>query len=216
MNIYKNDPFTGVIFVLTDHNPRATLLRPIYDTLAIISTVKITPSKLKGIYIVEPKAFQDNRGMFVKTFHEKTFRDAGLEYSFTESFYSVSNKNVIRGMHFHNPPEDHAKLVYVTQGSVLDVVLDIRSDSPTYGQFETTVLSSTNHKMVYMAKGFAHGFLSLEDNTCMVYLQTGMYSPEHDSGIEVNSFGFAWPTDEPILSERDLHFQKLKDFNPAQ
>jgi dTDP-4-dehydrorhamnose 3,5-epimerase len=175
--------------------------------------MKVTPSKISGAFTVTPNSFSDDRGSFVKTFHEETFKDAGIIENFKESFYSVSKKNVIRGMHFHLPPKDHAKLVYVTKGRVLDVTLDLRKDSPTYGQYETFELSDKNHTMLFIPTGCAHGFLSLEDDTCMVYLQTGVYSKDHDTGIAYDSFGFKWEVEEPILSERDRNFQALEDFD---
>lgn len=175
--------------------------------------MKIKETTLPGVFIIEAKAFSDHRGVFVKTFHEETFKPYNLDINFKESFYSISNKNVIRGMHFHLPPKDHAKLVYVTSGSVIDVVLDLRKDSPTFGEHEAIKVSQENSLMVYIPKGCAHGFLSLEDNTCMVYLQTGMYSPEHDTGIHIHDFGMNWGVTEPIISKRDLDFMTLKNFN---
>jgi len=174
--------------------------------------MKIHTTKLQGVFTVENDNFRDERGSFVKIFHEDTFKDRGLEHDFKESFYSVSKKDVIRGMHFHLPPKDHTKLVYVTRGSLIDVVLDIRKNSKTYGEYLATKLTSDNNTMVYIPKGFAHGFLSLEDNTCMIYLQTGVYSKEHDSGIHVESFEFDWGVKDPILSQRDTTFPALKDF----
>lgn len=174
--------------------------------------MKIHPTKLAGVFIIENDNFHDERGSFVKVFHEDIFTSYGLESSFKESFYSVSKKDVIRGMHFHLPPKDHTKLVYVTHGALIDVVLDIRENSKTYGEYVTTKLTSDNNTMVYIPTGFAHGFLSLENDTCMTYLQTGVYSKEHDAGIEVNSFGFDWGIKKPILSLRDTTFPTLKEF----
>lgn len=176
--------------------------------------MNILPTKLEGVFVIETKLFEDNRGVFVKTFHEETFKDFGLESKFKESFYSISKKNVVRGMHFHLPPKDHAKLVYVTCGSVLDIILDIRKSSPTYGKHITVEISQKNNKMVYIPVGCAHGFLSKEDGTCMVYLQSGMHSPAHDSGIRLDSFGVELGNNEDtIISERDLKFVPLADFD---
>ncbi len=175
--------------------------------------MKITPTKLPGVFVIESNSFQDERGVFVKVFHEETFKENNLDSDFKESFYSISNKDVVRGMHFHLPPNAHSKLVYVTNGSVLDVVLDLRKDSPTYGSYHSIELSQKNHTMMYIPVGCAHGFLSLEDNSCTVYLQTGMYSPSHDSGINVHSFGMKWPANKLIVSKRDQDLINLQDFD---
>ena len=174
--------------------------------------MKVTPTKLDGVFIVETDSFEDERGVFIKIFHLDFFKKNNLDSDFKESFYSISKKNVIRGMHFHLPPKDHAKLVYVTSGSILDVVLDLRKKSPTYGNFIEIELSQKNRKMIYIPPGCAHGFLSLEDNSCTVYLQTDMYSPEHDSGIRLDSFGMSWGIKKPIISKRDQGFLALADF----
>ena len=174
--------------------------------------MKIVPTKLPGVFVIEPKSFRDERGFFFFFFHEETFKEHNLECEFKENFFSVSNKNVIRGMHFHLPPKAHSKLVYVTSGKVLDVVVDLRKNSHTYGQYISAELSANNHQMLYIPKGCGHGFISLEDNTCTIYLQTGVYSQEFDSGIHFDSFGFAWPCKKPTVSKRDNEMTLLKDF----
>ncbi|HEY4505498.1 MAG TPA: dTDP-4-dehydrorhamnose 3,5-epimerase [Candidatus Paceibacterota bacterium] len=173
----------------------------------------ITETKLKGVKIIEPDVFSDERGLFVKPFHKDTMKKNGMIGNFEESFYSISNKNVIRGMHFQSPPQDHAKLVYVPRGKILDIVLDIRKRSPTYGQFVEVELSDSNHKMIYIPSGFAHGFISLEDQSCTTYLQSTMRSAEHEGGIHMNSFGMKWNVEKPIISTRDQAFPRLGDFN---
>ncbi len=175
--------------------------------------MKIVPTELEGVFVIETDMFVDDRGFFTKTFHKHVFEEHGLESDFEESFYSISKKDVIRGMHFHLPPKDHAKLVYVTRGSVLDVTLDIRKNSPTFGKYITTLLSQDNHTMMYIPPGCAHGFLSLEDATCMVYLQSGVYSREEDTGIRYDSFGMDWKTQNPILSNRDKEFKTFEEFS---
>ncbi len=177
------------------------------------SPLNIIPTRLPGVFVIKTEGFEDDRGSFVKTFHEDTFKDYGISVDFKESFYSISKKNVIRGMHFHVPPKDHAKLVYVSSGAILDVVLDLRKGSPTYGIHDTIELSAKNHEMVYIPTGCAHGFLSLIDDTCMVYLQSGVYSKECDAGIAYDSFGMDWKVQNPILSKRDQSFVTLKDFD---
>lgn len=169
--------------------------------------MRITPTPLDGVFEIENRVFEDHRGMFIKTFHEVVFKEAGLETEFKESFYSVSKKGVLRGMHFQLPPHDHAKLVYVTSGEILDVAVDIRKESLTFGQYFSTKLSADNGKSLYMAKGFAHGFLTLSESATVVYMTTTVHTPESDAGIRWDSFGFDWgDIDLPLVSERDkLH-----------
>ncbi len=172
--------------------------------------MNITETHLNGVFEIQNKKLEDQRGLFVKTFHENTFQEHGLEFNFKESFYSVSKKDVLRGMHYQLPPHDHAKLVYVTDGEVLDVALDIRKESETYGKFYSTVLSSENAKSLYMAKGFAHGFLTLSESVTVVYLTSTTYSPESDRGVSWDSFGFDWEgVIDPLISARDKGFSGL-------
>lgn len=175
--------------------------------------MKIISTDLSGVFEIENRVFTDHRGLFLKTFHETTFREAGLAAEFKESFYSISTKGVLRGMHFQLPPHDHEKLVYVSYGEILDVVVDIRPKSPTFGDFFSTILSSENHKSLYIAKGFAHGFLTLSKIATVMYSTSTVHSPDHDSGIRWNSFGFNWKEVDPIMSERDRNFFGLELFN---
>ncbi len=175
--------------------------------------MKITETKINGVYSIEADNFHDDRGSFIKTFHKETFLQNALDTDFQESFYSISKKGVIRGMHFQIPPADHSKLIYVPSGRIIDVVLDIRKESPTYGEYVSIELSAENHNMVYIPVGCAHGFISLEDNSVTVYLQSTMRSAEHEAGILFNSFGMDWNVEKPILSKRDQVFPTLKDFN---
>ena len=174
--------------------------------------MKITDTKLAGVKIVEADTFPDNRGRFTKTFHKETFEKNGLNTRFDESFYSLNKKGVIRGMHFQTPPADHAKLVYVTAGAVTDVVVDLRKSSATYGQYISVELSQANSMMLYIPRGCAHGFVSLADDTCIVYMQETMRSAENEAGIRYDSFGMDWGVTEPILSKRDQEFPTLADF----
>lgn len=174
--------------------------------------MKLIPTQLDGVFLLEPKVFSDERGTFIKPFHKDTLEGLGLDADFKESFYSISHKNVIRGMHFQSPPHEHSKLIYVSKGKVLDVVLDIREDSPTFGQFSSAELSDKNNLMVYIRPGFAHGFLSLEDDTCVSYFHTTTHSPEHDLGVCFDSFGMDWRATDPIVSARDASFPALNEF----
>jgi dTDP-4-dehydrorhamnose 3,5-epimerase len=174
--------------------------------------MKVLKTNLEGLFLIQSNVFKDQRGIFVKTFHKESFEENGLETVFRESFFSISKKNVIRGMHFQLPPDDHVKLVYCTYGKVLDVVVDIRNNSQTYGKSFSVELTEDNGNILYIPKGFAHGFKSLTDNSVVVYLTTKEYSPENDTGIRWDSFGFNWQVDNPILSERDKNFLPLSEF----
>jgi len=172
--------------------------------------MKIIPTDIGDLFEIENEPFEDSRGSFVKTLHANTFEKNGLASEFKESFYSISKKGVLRGMHFQLPPNDHAKLVYVPDGEILDVAVDIRKESPTFGNFFSTHLSSENCKSLYLGKGFAHGFLTLSEQATVVYMITTVYSPESDSGVRWDSFGFDWGVQSPLISERD---SKLLTFN---
>lgn len=166
---------------------------------------------IPGVFEVELFHAGDARGMFVKPYHKATLEQHGLVSEFRESFYSTNQKGVIRGMHFQYPPHDHAKIVYCTAGRLIDVILDIRTDSPTYGKCATVELSGDNYKAVYMPSGVAHGFAVLEDHTCMVYLTETMHTPSADAGIHIASFDHKWPFEEPITSARDQEFPTLAE-----
>lgn len=172
--------------------------------------MNIIKTKLDGVFEIQNKKFEDQRGIFIKTFHEGIFREHGLETDFKESFFSTSKKGVLRGMHFQLPPHDHAKLVYVTSGEILDVAVDIRKNSPTFGEWFSTKLSSENAKLLYLAKGFAHGFLTLSETATVVYMTSTVYIAEFDAGIRWDSFNYDWEgLKTPILSERDNFHPRL-------
>jgi dTDP-4-dehydrorhamnose 3,5-epimerase len=170
------------------------------------------PQHIEGLYLVKPFHYEDARGSFVKTFHQEEFAVHGLETDFKESFYSESVKGVVRGMHFQVPPHEHAKLVFSMAGEVLDIVLDLRKKSATYGQFAAFYLSEKNKDMLYIPPGMAHGFCSLTDKATLFYFTTSVHHKESDLGIRYDSFGFDWPVDNPIVSERDSAFPPLKEF----
>ncbi|DAB29789.1 MAG TPA: dTDP-4-dehydrorhamnose 3,5-epimerase [Sulfurimonas sp. UBA12504] len=174
--------------------------------------MKIINTPIQGLKILEPRIFEDSRGKFIKTFTNDFFIENTLDIHIKETYYSISHKDVIRGMHFQTPPNEHIKLVYVPFGKIIDVVLDIRKNSPTYGQYFSIELSSQNGKVLIIPKGLAHGFKSLEDNTNVTYMQTTCYAPNNDGGIQYDSFGFDWNCKNPKLSERDLSFQSLNEF----
>lgn len=167
---------------------------------------------LPGIKILKPFAIEDTRGNFVKPFHEGQLRKHGIQMDIREEFFSTSHKSVLRGMHFQVPPHAHQKIIYCITGSVLDVLLDLRVESPTFGKFTSFELSEQNRHVVYVPVGFAHGFLSLRDHSCLVYKTDAVHSPESDLGIHWNSFGFSWPAQDTMISERDQQHPAFRDF----
>lgn len=174
--------------------------------------MKIEKTELEGVFIINNFSATDNRGGFVKTFNKEMFSNNSIDFEIRESYFSISKKDVIRGMHFQIPPHDHEKLVYVPKGKILDVIVDLRKNSSTYKKVITVELSSENKKSIFISKGLAHGFKSLEDNTITVYNVTTEYNSDCDKGIHFNSFGFDWEIREPIISERDSNFDSINDF----
>jgi dTDP-4-dehydrorhamnose 3,5-epimerase len=156
--------------------------------------------------------FEDTRGRFVKVFHQGAFAELGLETNFAEEYYSVSRQGVIRGMHFQTPPMDHVKVVYCTQGAVFDVVVDLRRGSPTYGQAVTFSLCAEDGNFVYIPKGMAHGFCVVSESATLVYKVSTVYAPEQDAGILSSSVNVEWPVHAPVMSNRDLEFPSLSQF----
>jgi len=174
--------------------------------------MKVIETKLPGCYELEPNVFKDERGLFVKTFHEEIFKERGLATEFAEEYYSFSHKGVLRGLHFQTPPMDHAKMVYCVSGKVKDVVLDLRVGSPTYGKYELFDLNSDKCNIIYIPTGMAHGFYVDSESALLMYKVTTIYSPENDSGILWSSAGIPWGDDTPIISNRDAGFPSLADF----
>ncbi len=172
----------------------------------------ITKTNFDGLYVITSPFLKDNRGAFKKLFSADEFKSLSLETDFKETYYSINAKNVIRGMHFQTPPYDHSKIIYVICGSVMDVCLDLRKNSPTYGKYYEKKLSCDSPEYLYIPKGFAHGFKSLEDNTLMHYMQTTCYAPDNDCGIRYDSFGYDWQINKPVISERDLQHPSFSDF----
>lgn len=178
---------------------------------------KFTETKIKGVYIIEPKVFGDNRGYFMETYNKEHFAEAGLTMNFVQDNESSSSKGVLRGLHFQTK-HTQGKLVRVTKGEVFDVAVDLRKGSPTYGQWEGVVLSAENKKQFYIPEGFAHGFLVLSDHAIFNYKCTDFYCPEGEGGVLWNDpdIGIEWPLegiDNIILSEKDKIHPTLKDLN---
>lgn len=169
-------------------------------------------TSLPGVKVIQPKKISDHRGCFTKTFHQEIFSRHRVDLVWAEEYFSFSKAGVLRGMHFQRPPHDHAKMVYCVSGEVIDVVVDLRHGSPTFGRHFATTLSSENGSMLYIPPGLAHGFFALSDSI-MMYKVTSVYAPESDQGIHWQSIGFNWPGVQPLLSERDNSFPPLTDFD---
>ena len=169
--------------------------------------------KEAGHAIIQLPAFKDARGSFVKTFHDTTLKAADIDFTLKESYFSYSHKDVIRGMHFQLPPHQHAKIVFCPHGAILDVIVDLRKGSATFGQCFSQELSQENSLAFYIPEGFAHGFKALTDDALTYYLVTSEYSKDHDTGIRYDSVGFDWEVKNPIISERDLSFPGIDAFN---
>ncbi len=174
--------------------------------------MRLLETPIAGCFEIDYVSSTDKRGRFVKTFADGAYREFGLRADWKEEYYSVSARNVMRGMHFQTPPMQYAKLVYCVSGAVLDVVLDLRKASATYGKAASFELSARKANIIYMSEGLAHGFMSLSDESIMQYKVTAVHSPVNDRGILWNSFGFDWPLAQPIISERDQLHPSLDSF----
>lgn len=178
--------------------------------------MKVEKTALEGVLIIEPDVFADERGFFMETFHEKRYQEVvGSAMHFVQDNFSVSKKGVLRGLHYQAPPFGQGKLIQVLHGRVLDVAMDIRFGSPTYGQHVMVELSGENHRQLFIPEGFAHGVLTLEDDTIFSYKCTNVYSKEHDRGVLWSdpSLGIAWDTETPIVSEKDQKHPLLADLS---
>jgi len=168
---------------------------------------------IRGAFVLHGKNFKDERGEFHKSVHKGLFEKMGLEWSFDEQFYTVSNKNVVHNMHIQLPPHDHIKLVYCVHGSVLDVLVDLRTGSPSFGQALGLNLDHESANSVYIPKGVAHGFRALSDQAILMYSVTACHAPNADTGVRWDSISFDWQITKPIVSERDKTLLPLTDFN---
>jgi len=172
---------------------------------------EVRSTALPGCLELTPAVRKDARGHFIKTVHAGFFDGHAMRSDFREQYYSTSHRNVLRGLHFQLPPQQHAKLVYCTAGKVLDAVLDLRPGDG-YGRHVLVEISAQTANMIYIPAGCAHGFLTLSESATLVYNVTSVYSASHDSGIRWDSAGIDWPVSNPIVSERDAGLVALKDF----
>ena len=178
--------------------------------------IKVTPCDIKGLYVIEPTVFKDERGYFVETYNQNDFKEAGLDMVFVQDNQSMSVKGVLRGLHYQKQ-YPQGKLVRAVRGTVFDVAVDLRADSETYGKWFGAVLSAENKKQFYIPEGFAHGFVVMSETAEFVYKCTRFYDPSDEGGLMWNDpeIGIDWPVPENaelLLSEKDQHHQPLKDF----
>lgn len=173
--------------------------------------MKVRPTKLNGVLIIEPDVYGDHRGFFLETYQAPRYREAGIDVDFIQDNISFSVGRTLRGLHFQNP-NSQAKLVQVLNGEIFDVAVDIRYGSPTYGQWEGIVLSAEKHQQFYIPPGFAHGFCVLSESALFSYKCSDVYAPESEGGIcwDDPDLNIDWPVDDPILSDRDKTYPQLK------
>ncbi len=174
-------------------------------------SIQVTETDLPGVLIIEPKVYQDARGFFMETFHGKKYAAYGIPEIFVQDNYSHSSRGILRGLHYQLR-QPQAKLLYVMQGKIFDVAVDIRLHSPTFGKWVGVILSAENKKQLYIPEGFAHGFYVLSETADVMYKCSDYYSPEDEYGILWSDpqVHIDWPLDgEPVLSDKDQHFHTL-------
>jgi dTDP-4-dehydrorhamnose 3,5-epimerase len=176
--------------------------------------MEVIKTSLEGLLIIKPAVFADDRGYFFESYNEEKFRAAGLTVNFLQDNESKSKKGVLRGLHFQAPPFGQGKLVRVMRGAVLDVAVDIRKNSPTYGKWDSIVLSGENKWMFWIPAGFAHGFVTLEDDTVFFYKCTNVYNKASEGSIIWNDpdLGIDWGISAPLISEKDHLSPRFRDF----
>ena len=179
--------------------------------------MEVIKTKIEGLYIIEPRIFKDSRGYFFESFSQREFDEKIGHMNFVQDNESKSSYGVMRGLHFQCPPYAQSKLVRCVKGAVLDVAVDIRKGSPTYGQHVAVELTEDNHRQFFISKGFAHGFAVLSETAVFQYKCDEFYHPEADGGISIldDSLFIDWriPTDKVILSDKDTKHCLLKDFD---
>ena len=179
--------------------------------------MEVIKTAIEGVYIIEPKVFGDARGYFFESFSEREFKEKVGDIHFVQDNESMSKYGVMRGLHFQRPPYAQSKLVRCVKGKVIDVAVDIRKGSPTYGQHVAALLSEDNHRQFFIPQGFAHGFAVLSESAVFQYKCDNFYHPEADGGISIldESLGIDWglAMEEAILSEKDTKHMKLAEFD---
>jgi dTDP-4-dehydrorhamnose 3,5-epimerase len=181
--------------------------------------IHVTTTPLEGLLIVDTDFFRDERGFFIESWHKRDFANAGLPFEFVQDSHSRSAYRVLRGMHYQDMRAPMAKLVRCTVGRILDAAVDLRVNSPTFGQWFTIELTADNKTQLFVPEGFAHGFATISEVCEVQYRQTEFYQPEAEGGIAWNDpdVGIRWPFTDPILSKRDQNQMSLKQYreNPA-
>lgn len=176
--------------------------------------MKIITTPIKDLLIIEPRIFKDERGCFFESYNKKTLTSLSFFSEFLQDNVSISTKGVLRGLHFQHPPFAQGKLVQVLKGAVLDIAVDLRKNSPTYGQHFSIELNSKNNLLFFIPEGFAHGFLTLEDDTIFSYKCTNIYNKDSEDGLMWNDKRLAinWGNKNPILSEKDEEYDSFDNF----
>lgn len=176
--------------------------------------MEIIKTGIAGLLIVKPQVFEDHRGYFFESYNKEKFLNQGIDQNFVQDNESKSMKGVLRGLHFQAPPFAQGKLVRVMKGAVLDVAVDLRKQSPTYGKWASIELTESNKWMYWVPQGFAHGFLTLEDNTVFFYKCTNVYNKMSEGSIRWNDpdLGIDWGISQPLLSDKDREAPLFKDF----
>lgn len=176
--------------------------------------MELVNTGIEGLWVIKPKVFADPRGYFFESYNKELFTKNGLDLTFVQDNQSLSHKGVLRGLHFQNPPFAQGKLVRVITGAVYDVAVDIRKGSPTYGKYFGAELTEENKMMMYIPEGFAHGFLTLRDNTIFSYKCTNFYNKASEDSIKWNdpTIGIKWDVKDPLLSEKDTSGKDFVDF----
>lgn len=179
--------------------------------------MNIIKTPIEGLLVIEPQVFRDQRGWFIETYQEERYRAAGVDARFVQDNQSCSSYGVVRGLHFQRPPYTQSKLVSCTHGRVLDVAVDLRKNSPTFGQHFAVELNEDNHLQFFIPKGFAHGFSVLSETAVFSYKCDELYHPEADGGILLSDpallIDWQIPVSDRILSEKDKHHPLLADFD---
>lgn len=179
--------------------------------------MEVIKTDIEGVVIIEPRVFEDSRGYFFESFSQREFDEKVRKINFVQDNESMSSYGVMRGLHFQRPPYAQSKLVRCVKGKVLDVAVDIRKGSPTYGKYVAVELSEENHRQFFIPRGFAHGFAVLSDTAVFQYKCDNFYAPEADGGISIqdDSLGIDWqiPADKAVLSGKDMKHLCLKDFD---
>jgi len=175
-------------------------------------SIEYTKTDLPGVLLIEPRVFNDSRGFFMETFHQKKYAEAGIDHAFIQDNYSHSTRGTLRGLHYQLE-HPQAKLVYVIKGEIYDVAVDIRRGSPEFGKWTGQYLSDKNRRQIFVPEGFAHGFCVISETADVLYKATDLYNPDDEYGVLWSdpTIGIDWPVEVPIVSDKDKQFPVLQD-----